>query len=145
MPDQNLRFEEFFPLPREQVFAFFADPENLGRLWGGRFKRVQDSPDAAEPNGRGSVREVRAGAFKFQETIVTFRRNELIEYQVTGGGPIKNHLGRVSFSEERGGTRVEYQIAFDSRFPGTSGMFAATLRLSWTIGMPKVMKALGAA
>jgi uncharacterized protein YndB with AHSA1/START domain len=140
MAEHQLRFDEFFALPRERVFDWFADHEKLGRLWGARFKRIQPGTDPATPNGVGSVREIRAGAFKFEETIVTFKPHQLIEYQVTKGGPIKNHLARMVFNDAPGGTRLEYTIDFDSKLPGTGGLLAATLRLSWKVGLNKAVR-----
>ena len=136
---EDLHFEEFIPAPRERVFAYFAEHENLGRLWGGRWKRIKAGQDPKDPNGVGSVREIKAGAFRFEETIVTYQPHQLIEYKMTNG-PVKDHFARIALSDQPGGTHVDYAIRFDSKFPGTGRMFAATLRLSWTIGMRRVIR-----
>lgn len=143
MAEQNLRFDEFFALPRERVFDWFSDPANLGRLWGAKFTRVRDGQDRAQPNGVGSVREVRAGAFKFEETITAFQPHQLIEYTMTKGGPVKNHLGRISFSDAPGGTRMVYTIQFDGKLPATGGLLASTLRLAWGLGATRARRAMG--
>lgn len=142
---EKLRFEEFFAAPREQVFDFFADPAKLARLWGGRWKQLRPGPDPAHPNGAGSVRSVRAGMFKFEETITVYQPHQLIEYQITSGGNVKSHLARIAFSDKPGGTQVVYTIDFESKFPGTGKMLAATLGLAWTVGVPKVQRELASA
>jgi uncharacterized protein YndB with AHSA1/START domain len=138
---ESLRFEEVFAAPRERVFAYFSEPEKLGRLWGGRWKRLSAGQDPAEPNGLGSVRELRVGAFTFEETIVAWQPGELIEYRMTRG-PVKAHLGRIVFADAPGGTRVHYSVDFESKVPGTGRMFAATMRLSWRVGVPRVARDL---
>jgi uncharacterized protein YndB with AHSA1/START domain len=102
MAQQTVRFEQFFAAPRERVFAYFADHERFGRLWPGRTRRVRDAADAAQPNGLGSVRETRAAGSAFEETITAFEPPARIEYRVTRGSPIKNHLGRLAFAEVEG-------------------------------------------
>src|SRR5690242_6592998 len=95
MPQQTVKFEQFFAAPREKVFAWFADHEKFGKIWPGRTRRIQASADGAEPNGLGSVREIRSAGSTFEETITTFEPPATIEYRITRGGPIKNHRGRL--------------------------------------------------
>ena len=35
MPQQKIKFEQYFAAPRDKVFAFFADHEKFGLIWGG--------------------------------------------------------------------------------------------------------------
>lgn len=142
MAEQRVRFEQFFAAPRERVFAHFADHEKFGRIWTGRTRRIRESADAREPNGLGSVREVRAGGFTLEETITAFEPPARIEYRVTKGGPIKNHLGRLTFSEVSGGTQLEYTIEFDPRLRFTGGLIAGTLCASWHRGVHRAIEDL---
>jgi uncharacterized protein YndB with AHSA1/START domain len=139
---EQLRFEHVFPVSVERVFAYFSDPEKLGRLWGARWRQVTPSPDPKYPNGLGAVREVKAGAFRWEETITAYQPLELIEYTITKGGNVKNHLGRITFEPAGRGTRVIYEVRFEPKIPGTGRMFAATMRLGWTIGVPKISAAM---
>ena len=44
--------------------------------------------------------------------------NRLIEYRITkGGGPIRNHRGRVDFAPTSSGSRVTWTIQFDGALP----------------------------
>ena len=63
LPQQTVRFEQFFAAPRPAVFAYFADHEKFGRLWPGRTRRMKDAA-GADPNGLGSVREIRRPHFR---------------------------------------------------------------------------------
>jgi len=142
MRQQTVKFEQFFAAPRGKVFAWFADHEKFGKVWPGRTRRVQASADAAEPNGLGSVREVRSGGTVFQETIVKFDPPSLIEYRITKGGPIKNHVGRMVFSDTEGGTRLEYTIEFDPKIPFTGGLIASVLCSAWHRGVNRAVEGL---
>jgi uncharacterized protein YndB with AHSA1/START domain len=139
MPQQSVRFEQFFAAPRERVFAWFADHETFGRLWPGRTRRIHESADASEPNGLGSVREVRAGGMAFEETITAFDPPSHIEYRITRGGPIKNHRGELRFTAVDGGTKLDYTIEFDPRVPLTGGLIASVLCTSFQRGIGRAV------
>lgn len=142
MPQQTVRFEQFFAAPRERVFAWFADHEKFGRVWPGRTRRIHESPDPLEPNGLGSVREVRSAGLAFEETITAFEAPARIEYRITKGGPIKNHRGELRFAEVTGGTKLEYTIEFDPKLPLTGGLIASILCTSWHRGVSRAVEDL---
>jgi uncharacterized protein YndB with AHSA1/START domain len=142
MSQQTVRFEQFFAAPRERVFAYFADHEKFGRLWPGRFRRLRQSADAAHPDGLGSVREIRAGGMRFEETITGFEPISSIEYRITRGGPIKNHVGRLRFTEVPGGTKLDYTIEFDPRLPLTGGLIASVLCTAFSRGVQRAVEDL---
>lgn len=145
MPKYQVKFEQYFAVPRAQVFAYFSDHEKFGRVWRGRFTRIRDAEDGKNPNGRGSVREVRTAGLKFEETIVKFQPPSVIEYAVTRGSPIKNHLGRLVFSDADGGTRLVYTISFDPRIPFTGWLLARILSSTWRAGVPRAVREIAAA
>ncbi|HUP91308.1 MAG TPA: SRPBCC family protein [Solimonas sp.] len=135
---EELRFEHVFRQPVAKVFAYFSDHAKLGRLWGARWRQLSPGSDPAYPQGLGSVREVKASAFRWEETVTAFKPLELIEYKITKGAPVKEHIARIAFEKVPGGTKVVYEVRFDPKIPGTGRMFAATMRLGWTIGIPRV-------
>lgn len=139
MPSQQVRFRQFFPAQPAEVFGYFADHENLGRIWAGRFRRIKDGEDPAEPNGLGSVREIKGTGPTIEETVVLFEPNRRIEYEISRGSPLKNHHGVILFVEADGGTEVEYSIGFDPKIPGTGPIFARWLRLSWKRGVKRAV------
>jgi uncharacterized protein YndB with AHSA1/START domain len=141
----QVRFEQYFAAPRAKVFEWFADHEKFGEVWPGRFRRIQDAPQGKNPNGLGSVREIRQGLLKFEETIVKFQPNSVIEYAVTRGGPVKNHLGRLVFSDADGGTQLEYTISFDPRVPFTGWLIARILSGGWCSGINHAVRDIAGA
>lgn len=144
MPRQQVRFEQFFAAPCARVFAFFADHEKFGRVWSGRTRRVRDSQDPQDVNGLGSVREIRAAGLSFEETITAYRPNELIEYRITRGSPIKNHIGRMRFKEVPGGTQLDYSIEFDPKLPLTGSLIAGLLCAGWHGGVGRAVEGITA-
>lgn len=134
MPSQQVRFQQVFPASQADVFGYFADHENVGRIWAGRARRIKEGQDPAEPNGLGSVRAVAGTGPTFEETILVFERPRRIEYAISRGSPFRNHRGVIVFDEAAGGTKVEYAIAFDPKIPLTGGLFARWLAFTWKRG-----------
>ena len=145
MSKHQVKFEQFFAVPREKVFAYFSDHEKFGKVLGIRCRRIRDGADTRDVNGLGSVREIRMAGMKFEETITKFESPIVIEYQVTRGSPIKNHLGRLVFTDEPGGTHLTYTISFDPKIPGTGGLIAGILNTGWCKGRDRAVKAIAAA
>ena len=143
MGKHQVKFEQFFAVPREKVFAYFSDHEKFGKVLGIRCHRIRDGE--GDVNGLGSVREIRMAGTKFEETITKFQAPNVIEYMVTRGSPIKNHLGRLVFTDEPGGTHLTYTISFDPKIPGTGGLIAGILNTGWCKGRDRAVKAIAAA
>lgn len=123
-----LQFKERYAAPPEKVFAFFAEHSNLSKLFGGSITRVKNAPEGDDPNGLGSVRQlVIMPGLPFEETVTVYVPQERIEYKVTKGSPIKNHLGVMLFKAGDGETSLDYRIEFDPRIPGTGGLIAKIL------------------
>lgn len=108
-----------FELPVERVFAFLAEHENLAKVFAGaKIIRLRDGTDGTR-NGIGSVRRLKIGLLPpIEETVTKVVENELIEYAITRGSPLKDHLGRMAFEPRGKGTRLTYTIAFDANVPG---------------------------
>lgn len=137
---QEVRFRATVQAPRERVFAFLADHQKFARLFGGTCTRIKDGQ--GDINGLGSVRRMGPGPLAFEETIVTFVPNTRIEYTVTRGSPIKNHLGTVDLSDAGSGTAIDYVIRFEPKIPGTGGAIAALLRTALKANANKALATL---
>lgn len=119
MSQQTIRIEKTFNAPASQVFEELCDHERFGEIISAPTRRIVDA-SGANPNGEGSVRRVwplRLIGPGFEETVTRFEPNERMEYKVTRGSPLKNHLGRMAFSEDNGRTRLDYTITFEPRVP----------------------------
>jgi len=133
---QRLIFNQNFTLPRDQVFAYFAEHENLGPMFGAKIKRLNDGTDG-QRNGVGSVRQLRVGPTPpFEETITEVEPDKRIVYKITKGSPLRNHRGEMLFTDNgQGGTHLRYEIAFTGAVPGLGAIVAAGLKRNIAKGL----------
>ena len=133
-----------FNAPVQAVFAELSDHEKMGAVLGAKVRRIKDGK--GDINGIGSVRRITPVPLAdFEETVTGFEPNKLIEYTVTKGSPIKNHLGRMVFSEEGGKTHLHYTIQFDMKLgiPFTGFLLKTILETVITSGLHKLAKRYG--
>ncbi len=79
----------------------------------------------------------------FEETVTEAVPNERIEYRVTKGTPLRNHLGVMVFSSTGdGGSHLDYTITFDAAVPGLAAVVAAGLKRGIRRGFPKIAREL---
>ena len=118
MSQQRIEIVKEFPYPVEKLFAFLGEHENLGVIIApAKIKRISDGQGAR--NGVGSAREMKilVGP-SFVETVTAYKENELIEYRITRGSPLKNHHGVMRFyPTTNGGSRLHYTIVFEGKVP----------------------------
>ena len=131
-----------FDVPVERLYAHFSQHENLSALFGIDVERIKEGD--TEPNGVGSVRKLSLkGLMPFEETVTEAIPNERIEYRVTKGTPLRDHLGVMVFSSTgEGRSHLDYTITFDAAVPGLAKTVAAGLRRSIRRGFPKAARAL---
>ena len=131
-----------FDAPVERVYAWFSEHSNLKTLFGIDVERIKEGE--TDPNGVGSVRKLSLkGIMPFEETVTEAIPNERIEYRVTKGTPLRDHLGVMVFSSTGDGrSHVDYTITFDAAVPGLDKAVAAGLSRSIRRGFPKAARAL---
>lgn len=141
MAIQTITINQSFDAPIKQVFSTLSDHEEFGRICGINMTRVTDG--ANNVNGLGAVREIKMGVLpSFQETITKFIENERIEYKITKGSPIKNHLGTLIFSEVGGKTNLKYTIELESKIPFTTVLIKSALKFGISNGLARYAKGL---
>lgn len=140
MPQHQLHFTAQVDAPLAAVFELFADHRRFSWLFGMPCRVVATGRD--EPHGVGSVRRLLAGPLSFDETVIAFERDRAIDYRISRGGPLKNHLGQIRFRDDGKRTLVDYRIGFDARIPGTGALLARTLSLGWHRNSGRVLRAL---
>ncbi|MCP5161057.1 MAG: SRPBCC family protein [Hahellaceae bacterium] len=117
MSKQKIFITQTFNAPVSKVFAQLTDHESFGRLLKANIKRVTDSR-GENKNGVGSVRRISAfPAPAFEETVTAFDPDRFMEYKISKGSPLKNHLGQMRFSDAGGRTTLDYSIEFEPRLP----------------------------
>ena len=113
----RIHMQQTFNAPVATVFDILSDHVQFGDIISANIKRVADS-NSGNVNGLGSVRRITlVPTQSFEETITEFKPNELIEYRITKGSPLKNHIGTMRFSEHNGKTHLDYQIQFEPKLP----------------------------
>jgi len=113
---QFLQMNVEFNAPVSEVFNQLSDHENMGKVLGAKVVRIKDG--VQNINGVGSVRRITPIPFAgFEETVTAFESDKLVEYTITKGSPLKNHLGRMIFSEYQGKTKLHYTIQFEPKLP----------------------------
>jgi uncharacterized protein YndB with AHSA1/START domain len=140
---QRLIFDQDYPQPPEQVFAYLSEHENLGELFGAEITRLRNGTDGNR-NGVGSARELKVGPFPpFEETVTEFVPNEVIAYEITKGSPLKGHHGEMRFTAEGTGTHLHYEISFSSKLPGLDIIIAQGLRKNVNNGLAASVSKIG--
>ena len=131
-----------FEAPVERVYAYFSEHSNLKTIFGVDVERIAEGE--TEPNGVGSVRKLSVkGLMPFEETVTEAIPNERIEYRITKGTPLRNHLGVMVFSSTgEGRSHLDYTITFDAAVPGLDRAIAAGLGRSLRRGFPKAAREL---
>jgi len=138
---KTITIHEQFNAPVNEVFNTLSDHERFGEICGIKMARVQAGEDGA--NGLGSVRTIHIGPLpSFQETITKFVPNKLIEYKITQGSPIKNHVGCLLFTEQEGRTVLDYTIQLESKIPFTSSLIKSALENGISKGLSRYAKSL---
>jgi|SRR5690348_15782670 uncharacterized protein YndB with AHSA1/START domain len=127
-----------FRQPPAEVYAYLAEHENLGPVFGAKITRVNDGTDGTR-NGVGSARDLRIGPLpSFTETVVEAIPDQLIRYRITRGGVLKDHEGVMRFEPQGAGTHLDYTITFDGKAPGIGPFVRAML----TRGVSKALRDL---
>lgn len=122
--------------PVADVFEAFSDHEQFGTLFGAKSRLFKSGVDTV--NGVGSTRRLGFWPIDFDETVVAYKINELIDYRVSRGSPLKNHLGQVRFSEVAEGTQVDYEVQFESKVPLMGGILEYGFKKAWALNSTKV-------
>lgn len=127
-----------FSAPVERVFDHLSEHENLADMFGAKVKRLEDG--RPERNGVGSKRQMRIGpTAPFEETITRFEPGSLIEYRITKGTPLRDHVGVMRFTAlPGGGSHLDYRIRIASRVPGVAPIVKAATTRALTQGLAKV-------
>lgn len=144
MPKFRIELTEQVPFPPERVFPLLADHNRLGELVRLPVRRIRDS-DQADPNGTGSVRWVGFGPVGFEETVLTFEPDHLIEYSVTSLSVFRNHQARVRLTGlPDGGTRLDYKAEFDEIVPYSGTTLQVTTERVIRRGIRRLKEVLAA-
>ncbi|OUS29303.1 hypothetical protein A9Q99_09340 [Gammaproteobacteria bacterium 45_16_T64] len=117
MSVQNITLIKEFNAPIDTVFEALTDHATFGELMSTPITRIVDS-ESDSVNGVGSIRSIKLPlAPLFEETVVSYEKNKLMEYTISKGSPIKNHMGRMTFTDNDGKTKLHYTIQLEPKLP----------------------------
>ena len=134
---QRVEIEQDFFKPVPAVFAYLAEHEHLGLLFGAKVTRLRDGD--AERNGVGSVRQLRLAMLPpFEETVTEVVPDRLIAYKITKGSPLRGHHGEMHFSPNGTGSHLRYVIEFGAVVPGLDRVVKLGLERSIRAGLKRV-------
>lgn len=124
-------------IPAERAYAYLAEHEHLGKITPLRVERLRDG--VSERNGVGSRRRMSVGGLlPFEETVTAAIPGELIRYQVTKGGPLRDHKAEIRFTPTECGTHVMWEIIFRPAVAGLGGALEVGLRRAMVRALPQV-------
>ena len=134
---QRVDVHHDFAKPVDRIFAYLAEHENLGPLFGAKITRLRDGQ--TERNGVGSVRRLQIAVLPpFEETVTEVVPDELIRYRITKGSPLRGHHGEMRFSPRGTGTHLRYVIDFGAVIPGLDRLVKLGLERSIRANLPQV-------
>jgi uncharacterized protein YndB with AHSA1/START domain len=142
MPEINVR-QRFNQAP-EQVFAALGTHASLNQLfWPIQVVRTVDARDPAHLDGVGSIRRMGFGPIKpLAEQITAYQPHQMIEYILLGKSPVRDHIGRMTFTPDGNGTVVHYHISLNSAVPLVAPIVLSSLQWVIRIGLARMARTL---
>lgn len=127
------------PAPPERVWEVLVDHEGMSS-WGPGMTVTLDKVGAAERNGLGAVRRIKApGPMPaIVEEVTGFDAPRRFAYRALSGVPFRNYHGEVLLTPSGTGTAIEYAVSVD---PRVSGLEGAAARLVATTLLRLLVKA----
>jgi uncharacterized protein YndB with AHSA1/START domain len=128
-----------FNAPVDRLFSYLSEHENLATIFApAKIKRIRNGQDTR--NGVGSARRLRILFMpSFVETVTAYKENELIEYRITQGSPLKHHHGVMRFyAANNGSSCLHYSIVFEGKFPLIAALIKPGLEQGIRRGLKKI-------
>jgi uncharacterized protein YndB with AHSA1/START domain len=146
MHKYHLEINELIRAPLGQVFDTLSDHNAMAEWMNTDIRRIRDATASAEGvNGTGSVRTLRLmGFLEFDETVTRSVKPKLIEYRITRGSPLKDHIGLIQLAEKNGGVQITWDIRFNMDLPLAGYPVAFALKTAISRGLKKLRQNLEA-
>jgi uncharacterized membrane protein len=144
MARHSFTVQQVIHKPMSEVYDKLADHNTMGKWLSADIKRVKDSPDKkAGPNGVGSVRTIRMFFLvEFDETVILADKPRRIEYRITRGSPLKNHLGEIALTQMGDDTEITWTVSFEPVIPMTGWLITFLVSSGIKQGLAKLKKML---
>jgi uncharacterized protein YndB with AHSA1/START domain len=113
-----------FDAPPEDVFRVYTDHAGWSE-WSGLGASRLEREGSPDRNGVGAVRALGPPILPAREEVLEFEPPRRMVYRVLSGGlPMRDHRGEVTFEPDDDGTRVVWRCRFESRVPGLGAAMA---------------------
>jgi len=91
--------------------------------WSGMGTSRLEREGSPHRNGSGALRALGPPILPAREEVLEFEPPRRMTYRIVSGGlPMRDHLGEVLFEPDGAGTRVVWRCRFASRVPGLGGI-----------------------
>ena len=129
---QHVEVIRRFDAAPQAVWDVYTDHARWSE-WSGLGASRLEREGKPHPNGTGALRALGPSLLPAREEVLAFEPPRRMTYRIVSGGlPMKDHLGEVTFEPDGAGTRLVWRCRFESRIPGLGGILqrfvAATFR-----------------
>ena len=116
---ESFSFEYRLSCPPHTVFAELADPSYIERIAPFKVTVTHVRDGLGHRYGVGSVRRIQPWfGTAYEEEILVFEPDRLMEYTTVKGTPFDHHHGIYRTEPDGAGTRFTFHLEFSSRIPG---------------------------
>jgi uncharacterized membrane protein len=129
----RFRIEQRSAASPQQLYEVILDVERWPD-WMGGVRRAKWEKQGAPGTGVGGVRRFGAPGLSIREEILAGEPPTHHSYTILSGMPVKNHRGDVRFDDRPGGSRIIWDVTFDSRIPLLGGILRRMLQSTITKG-----------
>ena len=116
---ESFQLEYRLSPPPRVVFAELADPSYIERIAPFKVTVTHVRDGRSHRYGAGSIRRIQPWfGPPYEEEILVFEPDRLMEYTTTKGTPFDHHHGSYRTEPDGTGTRFTFQMEFSTRIPG---------------------------
>lgn len=139
----TMHLTQKFPAPVETVWDDLSNHQNFGKILKQKITTIKTFGDAAQPDGKGSVRKIHLPGFALEETILKAEKPHRIEYQISKNNPFAFHYGTLDFKAlSQTSSQLDYKIELHSRIPFFAALAAQSLHKALSKGLQKYAEKL---
>lgn len=117
----QITLEQYLSVEPKLAWPFISEPDLMNRWSLARVHEVA-SGDGGHRAGVGAMRTVTIRAFgrkaRLDEVIERVEPPTKIVYRVVGGVPLRRHRGEITLTQEGTGSRLRWQVDFESPLVG---------------------------
>lgn len=139
----SVQVERLFNAPRAAVWAKLTDHVGWSD-WAGMGKVELEREGKPHRDGTGAIRVIRNMGIRIREEVVSWEPESSMQYRVLSGIPLRQHQGRVEFTDVDGDkTRVVWSCQFTT-LTGFNGLARMVISSAFSGALKQLDKHLSA-